>query len=181
MPIYHDQKLIFIHIPKAAGTSIRTLLNKTFGEGDKIRKEAHGHLEEVYREDYEVFCVVRDPISRAKSHYAWFRKHKDYHNFPHKELALKMSFQDWIHKWFIPEAREQSQFFLVDGKLPKNVAILKQENLNEDLQNYLGSLVDVSKLPHIYNTDDNGLKCDDGTLNLIKQKEHWLYDNGYYS
>ena len=181
MPIYHKQKLIFIHVPKTAGTSIRTLLDQSFGPGERIRQEAHGTYADCHHIGYKAFCCVRDPITRARSHYDWFRTNKDYENFPHKKLANELNYNDWLLEWFIPHARAQSEFFIIDGKLPENVTILKQENLKRDLEDYFGAEIDVGKLPHIYKTPNgNPFDCEKETSSLIVLKERWLYQNDYY-
>jgi len=181
MPIYHDQKLIFIHIPKTAGTSIRNLLDNTFGKADIIEADGHDLLKDVYRPDYKVLCVIRNPIKRVRSFYDWFRTNRDYSNYPFKELALKYTYDEWINKWWLPEAKEQSKYILVDNKLPDNVTIIKHEHLISGLNNFFAGKIDIGKLSHMYKTGrKNPYGCKGHTIDLIRKKEHWLYENKYY-
>lgn len=79
MPISDEKKLIFVHIPKNAGTSIENHL--------KMRETGH-KVWFVYRDrfpnewqNYTSFAVVRNPIDRFVSCYRYARMEKSYwHN-----------------------------------------------------------------------------------------------------
>lgn len=93
-PNYKHRKLFFIHIPKAAGSSVNELISSaiegpyyTHIEGlrnqwDEIKnsKFLSGHIR--YKEyernfskyDYVVFAFFREPLSHLKSHMNWVRR-----------------------------------------------------------------------------------------------------------
>ncbi len=98
MPAYriNNKNVLFIHVPKAGGTTIETFLAANspmslYGRGKKILRPYHstwvsGHiplqhfhaglLEAMFEPgffDY-VFMVVRDPLERLKSEYRYSRK-----------------------------------------------------------------------------------------------------------
>ena len=65
MPICYDKKLIFIHIPKTAGTYVERYL-KTNNTGDAT----YIYYKETYPDEwksYKKFSIVRNPISRFVS------------------------------------------------------------------------------------------------------------------
>lgn len=72
MTINHDKKLIFIHIPKNAGTSIIEALGIENIFIDKTLDEYKNHYK-LYWNTYTKFAVVRDPIDRFISSYKFAR------------------------------------------------------------------------------------------------------------
>lgn len=184
MSIYKDKELLFIHIPKNAGTSISFLLNKSFNV--KEQPDAHKRLEEYNDIDnYYVFTVLRDPIDRAMSHYRWFRESSDYRQFPHKKIAVNHTFEDWLNIWYIPKAKTQFQFISKGDKFLDYVTLLSYENINYELDYYLNTFlnlsIDVNSIGNNKKTDKtNKLEILKPTLKKLMDKEHWLYDNNYY-
>jgi len=94
VPSYKNRKLFFIHIPKAAGSSVNDLMSSviegpyfTHIEGLRDRwsdiKEARflsGHIRytdyvsSFSQHDYVVFAFLREPLSHLKSHMNWVRR-----------------------------------------------------------------------------------------------------------
>ncbi len=78
MPISNKNKLIFVHIPKNAGTSIT--------ESDNIGFELHGHhTSKFYKdnypkqwEEYNKFAIIRDPWDRVVSNYEYSKMSESY-------------------------------------------------------------------------------------------------------
>jgi hypothetical protein len=77
----------------------------------------------------------------------------------------------------------------VDGDVPENVELLRLETLEEDLEQVmndeLGLGIDTSKIPVLHKTGagENYLKHFDNQeklFEIIKRKEHWLFDRGFY-
>jgi hypothetical protein len=93
-PSYKHRKLFFIHIPKAAGSSINELISSTVKGGyythieglrnqwDDIKesKFLSGHIRykeyesDFSKHDYVVFAFFREPLSHLKSHINWVRR-----------------------------------------------------------------------------------------------------------
>lgn len=110
MPICHDSKTIFFHIPKCGGSSIEELFN--------LRNEDNLYVEDYdffsykgvrfapqhltpevlfyfaphYR-DYTSFTVIRDPLERAVSEFFWL--HQDLYRRPQTSFD-EYRFQRWI-------------------------------------------------------------------------------------
>ena len=84
MPLFREQKVLFIHIPKTAGMSITETLNQSFGlpEYDDVNYEkiAEQHYllrdleEKEALDDYFIFSIVRNPWDRMVSEFEWRKR-----------------------------------------------------------------------------------------------------------
>lgn len=109
MPICDDLRLVFVHIPKNAGTAVET----------SLRMRATGHKKwNVYRDiyprewgEYRSFAIVRDPVERFVSCFRYAKMRKSYwHSAVPGETALygqhpdfntliDMSFGDLVERY----------------------------------------------------------------------------------
>ena len=107
MPICHQRKLIFYHIPKCAGSSIEKFFgfkNNNFLHG-VVEKDnqvltlhhltqkdliKYGFVDNATLESYFSFTIIRDPFNRMASDYVWQQKH-DIH-----ALFSDMTFNQYI-------------------------------------------------------------------------------------
>lgn len=146
-PIYsgpsNEKKLIFIHIPKAAGSSVGELVFGTdiIGHYPYYVYEAYDY--QKFNEYYK-FSVVREPLARLRSAYAFLleggkgkldikcanvikEKSHDFESF-----VLNVLDEDFSSKWahFAPQTGFiydfESRAFKVD-------LIIKLENLNQEI------------------------------------------------
>jgi hypothetical protein len=98
--VSHQYRCIFIHVPKAAGTSIKQALDLPGGGHWTWYYYATYHPE-LWRE-YTSFAVVRNPWDRAVSAYRHAKmKHSHWHNeklglHPDYELLLDKSFEECL-------------------------------------------------------------------------------------
>ena len=182
MTICHERKLIFIHIPKNAGTSIIKAMGVENMLMDKTIEEYKEHYDE-YWDKYTKFTVVRDPIDRFISAYkfarmkesGWFSatgeegldKHKHYETCNEMDINeyttyLYKNYKEF-NRWIIP------QTFLISNK-NKEIEIdyyVRFENLQEDL-NKIG-IESIQKL--------NSSKIeDDKVIQLTKKSKMKLYE-----
>ncbi len=156
------QKLIFIHIPKTAGKSIREILKK-----DSSFRYVKGHptfdellkINSKFLNSRQSFCVVRNPFDRFVSLY----RHGS------NELALKKlygknylkikdkinTFEKFIHNFNPPKKWIGRSIFTPQKVWSNNVTnIFKFENL-EEITNFLDKHNFKGKLPHINATNFN--------------------------
>jgi hypothetical protein len=101
---YHDQhECIFIHIPKNAGTSVISLLNK-----NRETEQEHNTFWDYLRSDrdrynrYLTFCIVRNPWDRLLSAYNYLKNGGNNDT----DIALSVDinehcndFSDFVLKW----------------------------------------------------------------------------------
>jgi len=171
MIVSHTKKFVFIHIPKAGGTSVRTALEAYATVGvwqhqvnglppntnRQLAKHAKAHVlrdylgEEAW-EDFYTFAFVRNPWDRLVSNYYYARKHK---KSAKHQFAMSMDFTGFI-RWYrdhtnVKEAlRIDPQFAYVaeSGRLIID-QVCKFEKINNDFANVCTRLGIRKALPHM--------------------------------
>ena len=172
--IIDKEKLIFIHIPKNAGTSIKSIFseNKNFHiPGGEIFK--HKTINEIKKEhldkynEYKKFAIIRNPYDRMISFYAYYKNYRLTNNMLYKkgyvEKANIKNFREWICnkkenvdinysiKYHVGKLNVLNTFIKEKLFKPqhtwvdKTVAILKFENLQKDFNDFLNKKVNIPK------------------------------------
>jgi hypothetical protein len=115
MPISHKNKIIFIHIPKNAGTSIVESKELEFST---VGHQCFSHYKDRYPvqwENYTKACIVRNPWDRFVSCYEYARMTKSYWHSnegytssefgPHPDYkkVKNLCFEDFTRKFFNKE------------------------------------------------------------------------------
>ena len=157
-------KVNFIHIPKNAGTSIKTCFeNSSFVVQPEKHDTAHeikNKFPELYS-SYRKFAVVRNPYDRMVSWYFYLKrqalKHiKNYNRSTNNYNIIE--FKKWIDEplqfWYDAIHYLEPQYDWLDD----SVVVLKYENLQNDINNFFNREI---KLP------------------LINESEHEHYLNYY--
>jgi hypothetical protein len=158
MPISFKHKLIFIHIPKNAGTAITNAFNMS---------DIGHHLPIYYKQKYpkewvtfKKFAVVRNPWDRVVSNYEYAKLEKSYwhsnkNDRPYGQHvdydSLKdLSFDECINILFNSygmlkhQGWENQYKYLKLGKsYIDDIEIIKLENLQEELKNKINLEVDI--------------------------------------
>ena len=164
MPIISKYNLIFIHIPKTAGTSIeysldfkpkikdnlKNCLKKWYGNvnGYELDHSTMKFLMEncnFYNKDYLSFSVVRNPYERLVSEYNYCKQNKS------RFIKNTNTFRDFVHELknnfnFVLN-NEEKQHHKISHYLPqykfthinekcKIDYIIRFENLNDDWNNF---------------------------------------------
>jgi hypothetical protein len=124
MPISSDNRLVFVHIPKTAGSSIEEVLQANelpdyFGKRVAPATEVslqHLYLSELEQEldlqDLKIFTVVRNPFDRIVSTY---HHHKD-----------KKGYTSWLFEDFVNHAlNKENRRTFFDGHLEPQVNYVK--------------------------------------------------------
>tara|TARA_R100000027_G_scaffold56696_1_gene46094 strand:- start:262 stop:870 length:609 start_codon:yes stop_codon:yes gene_type:complete len=181
MTICHERRLIFIHIPKNAGTSIIKAMGVENIYMDKKIEEYKEHYGE-YWDKYKKFTVVRDPIDRFISAYkfarmkesGWFSAtgEEGLDKHVHYELCNEMDINEYVsylyknptkfNRWIVP------QFLLISNENDE-IEIdyyVRFERLQEDLSKI--GIENIQKL--------NSSKIeDDKVIQLSKKSKMRLY------
>lgn len=110
MIVSHRHKLIFTHIPKNAGTSIRAWLSQHVADAQEIpgihKHHTPHHLHPALH-GYDNFVVVRGPYDRLLSQYNFhLERYEAYlhrksrlsqkESYHHKYAELKQGFANWL-------------------------------------------------------------------------------------
>jgi|TARA_Y100000289_G_scaffold43409_1_gene43176 hypothetical protein len=188
MTICHEKRLIFIHIPKNAGTSIIKAMGVENIYMDKTIEEYKEHYNE-YWDKYKKFTVVRDPIDRFISAYkfarmkesGWFSAtgEEGLEKHTHYELCNSMDINEYssyiyknpkeFNRWIIP------QTFLISNE-NKEIEIdyyVRYENLLEDLKKI--GIDSIEKLNSSKIEDDKVIQLTRKSKNML----HEIYDVDY--
>lgn len=152
--VLEKSKFVFIHVPKTAGVSISTWLQRKC-KAKYYKKNIHGakHLDQKRIQklllsdehdpnDYTYFTIVRNPYDRLVSAYHYYYgKGRMPHTF---EEYIK---GDWVHDWGCAK-KQMHQYFDYEAD---NVKILRFENLQEDFKQIQNHLEKTGQLPKIRN------------------------------
>lgn len=151
MPISDDMKLVFIHVPKNAGTAIEKACSMR-ATGHKSWREYKQAFPREWRE-YRSFGVVRDPVDRFVSCYRYARMkrsywhssipgdHATYGRHPDYDVAANLQFSDFVEsigsgsiRLFHPGWLPQS-FWLCEENAIMVDAVLRYSDLSRELAN----------------------------------------------
>ena len=182
MTINHEKKLIFIHIPKNAGTSIIKAMGVENLYMDKTIEEYKEHYGDYWNE-YKKFTVVREPIDRFISAYkfarmdesGWFSAtgEEGLEKHHHYELCNEMNINEYVsylyknpekfNRWISPLT-----FIISNENGEKEIDYyVRYENLLEDLQK-----IGIDKIEKL---NSSKIK-DEKTIELTKKSKNILYE-----
>lgn len=159
MALSDKYNILFIHIPKNAGTSLINELNLS----------PHGHYDWVshpkFNGSYHKFTIVRNPWDRLVSSYEFAKMDKSYWHssngrsrdgkHPDYDLCHSLTFKECVkllknHPERFTHPGWKNQYpYIVNGEDKIMVdSVLKMENLNDELVRMFKKL-NISKVPNI--------------------------------
>ena len=167
MLVNNKRKLVFIHIPKNAGTTFKSVLYSTHGDVEWKRpftdekKYTHSPLKSFYAsfpesKDYKVITIIRNPYERALSWYSYYRTPTYYNRHPqmravHYAQQPFLEFLKWYNRSFKSkwEMLPQVWWYTHKNKLHSDYQI-RFENLEQDINKVSKELeMDITfKIPH---------------------------------
>lgn len=184
--VFDESQVIFIHIPKAAGTSIGKSL---FGTG----RTGHYTIDDYYKvnkdkaKKYFKFTFVRNPYDRLVSAFFYLKqggKNISDINFADENLSQIDTFEDFVMNW-LSEKRVYSwihfypQTHFTESKFPGNEIdfIGKLENIEEDIKKLSEAIgTDIEIKHHNKSSRDNYL---DYYTEEMLDKVHQLYKKDF--
>jgi hypothetical protein len=138
-----DETLCFLHIPKTAGLTLRTILDLQFAQADICPAEEYASLQSLTPDElaryrllrghfwYNVkdlvssqtvlLTVLRDPIERTLSQYEYVRTNPA--NGPLHDLAKNMSLEEYVRDEYLRECtvRDVQTRYLAPARQPVDV------------------------------------------------------------
>ena len=161
-----------------------------------VAGKRHGNLQQAqdWLKDYDltlasfkkIVATIRNPYAMEVSRYFYLRLDRPWDRGKAQTIALNNDFETFATEspYFGRKLSRIEDYFLVDGKMLENMAIVKQENLDEDLNRILTEL---------NLTLDSGVKKQNGTKHAdyheyitpqaeaaIYRRYQWLFDAGFY-
>lgn len=147
MPISFKHKIIFIHIPKNAGTAITNGLDMT-----DIGHHYPNYYKTKYPKEWDTFvkfAVIRNPWDRVVSNYEYARLKKSYWhssegNSKHfdYDLLKNLSFKECVSILYTNKTKlrhqgwsNQTDYLKIDGKIIEDINLINFENLIEEIKN----------------------------------------------
>lgn len=161
-----ELQIIFIHIPKTAGVSIATSLEKQ--EALFLRKgyQTHGFVKKIIiEEDFHlpIMAVVRNPYDRLYSIFEFYQyrpridqtpNQLKYEKLGRTDIDLDMTFEQFVLSYESRFAGKRIQFnpcydFVEKDNRIIATDILKFENLSEDYDNFCKKYNIKNDLAHV--------------------------------
>ena len=139
--IIEEHKVIFIHIPKNAGTSVE----ECFGNNSfRIQPNKHDNIYEIKKRflnsynNYRKFTIIRNPYDKMVSWYFYLKRNL---GEEHEVLEFNKWIKDPLKFWHTddPIYFLNPQHTWVDD----SVVVIKYENLNEELNEFFGKDIDL--------------------------------------
>jgi hypothetical protein len=206
--------VLFVHVPKAGGMSVtRHLLqvlprpvyysippldekvtDTSIVQIPGIRHETLEEARRIVREyGYEILqfplilAVVRNPYAIEVSRYKFLQQDYQHPNQGYnQQLAMEEDFETFAIKssYHGGETRPLESYFLLDGRVPPNLQIIRFENLLQDLKAALQrvGIEKVLDFPHLNRSHhaDFRLYYTQRAEEAVYQKYKWAFDSGLY-
>ena len=139
--IIGEHNAVFIHIPKNAGTSVRTLFeNSSF----RIQPNKHADIHDIKKifpavySLYRKFTIIRNPYDKMVSWYFYLKRNL---GEQHNVIEFNKWIQDPSKFW---HANDPISYLKPQCKwIDNTVEIIRFENLNEELNNFFGEDIDL--------------------------------------
>lgn len=187
MPLFINNKLLFIHIPRTGGTSIERFLESKgetiglFTDSGSIFINGHTPQHCTYREleclglvsdDVKIFTILRNPIDRAVSNYYYLRDHRPdiFHLFKNFTGYLKLYLNEKNSPVF--DNHNLSNYeYLKDhsGVISERITMFRFFDISE-IERFLG-FEGLRNFNH-YRTTKSPLEISRKNLNWMKEYYH---------
>jgi len=168
--IIDKEKLIFIHIPKNAGSSIKKYLlgNESFEKLDRPWK--HKTIFDIKKSNldiynnYNKFAIVRNPYDRMVSWFSYLKKYRldndllntyaynskiDSYEIVETVKAPIDEFRNWILNPYANFNDAAVKLQLLKNQyewIDESVTILKYENIDKELSNFFNKKIELPKI-----------------------------------
>lgn len=169
MIISHKLGLIFIHIPKNAGTYITSIMYKLDPDIIRVNNEGGGHNKAIELDDYfnkykhyKKIAVIRNSFSRVVSFYFYIKQTPIHYAY---NIVKNMSFDEFIDYNLANQKNpiiDVQYDYLLDVDDNVVVDVLNFENIIVEFKNLLEKMdVDITKIKHDIHGKINAAEHDD--------------------
>ena len=197
--MYLTEKLLFIHIPKSAGTSIVYLLDKNFSGQKNFSIDTHSSYD-VFKKNYpelvvnkKTFCIVRNPYCRFVSIYRFINREiklKKWFGSEYIDVMSKIdTFEKFIENFEFPKTMwGENNHFTNQLVWSKNVGHVFKIEDKKNLINFFNDVGVVGEIPIINSRKEPSWKnklyrefYNSNTKKIIKKKfrediDYFQYD-----
>lgn len=210
--ILFNREVLFVHNPKTAGTSVLAFLSAALPDARKVGVvelgSHHPSLELALGyacaqtgnrpQDFKRILVgLRDPVSREKSMYAYFRSISA---FPQIELEINdaeilrivrksteldcNSYMQWLwnERGSCDIWNSRRYYSTAAGARPDNIAVLRFSHIQTDIRWALNGLrknpLLAEPLPHLNATDTANVGFNDNSRTIIARSYAWMVEEG---
>ena len=180
----YENGFAFCHIVKCGGTSVRDSIPcEPLKEFDGIQHK-HRQLRLIRNEigcdrfdNLTIYVNIRNPFDRIKSAY--------YYRNPGNKVPC---FYDWFWGRFLEYERgnndnPQHCFFMIDGKVPNNVNIVKLEEADEQwpviINKWFGVNRPLKRSNVTVRSNKQPAEFDECMRSIVMDREHWVLNNYY--
>lgn len=210
-----SKDILFIHVPKTGGMSVTNHLLATLPrpvyyvhsfDKEPEREEGVVHILGNRHESIEgargivrehgfdvhefplILAVVRNPYQMEVSRYAYLQIGNPWDAGPEQRLALNEDFET-----FVTRSSYQGGFgttidgyFLLDGRFPPNLHIVRLENLSEGVKEALHTVgVEAeTELPWVNRSrhdDYRSYYTTEEAEEAVYRRYQWVFDSGFYT
>ncbi len=134
----------------------------------------------------KIVATIRNPYAMEVSRYFYLRLDRPWDRGKAQAIALNSDFETFALEspYFGRKLSRVEDYFLVDGTIPENMTILKQEQLDADLNKVLAELglaleSDVAKQNGTKHADYHQYLTPQAEVSVYKRYQ-WLFDAGFY-
>jgi hypothetical protein len=207
-----NNNVLFIHAPKTAGMSMTNLLlssldgdvnitgpnEKKYRKGNVIHWPGRRH-ESLYDAESvltymnrsifsfeKIFVVMRNPYDLELSRYSYLKQGHDWDKGRAQDLAMNSSYKEYLREapFFGMNPPRLDVYYAINGCIPKNLVVLKFENLKSDInfymKEYLKGDIRLERVNHSKHPDYVSV-YDKESEELCYRRNHWFFEKGFYS
>jgi hypothetical protein len=207
-----SKELLFIHVPKTGGMSISNYLlsilsrpvyqvrpphGEAIHDGKVVDIIASRHLplaaatDVVSRYGFEIekfpliLAVIRNPYSLEVSRYAYLQNGHPWDAGRNQELALTSDFETFaIHSTVHGSSVPLQDYFQLNGAIPRNMRIVKFENLAAGIRQVLKDIgvKSESDLPHVNQSRHGDFRSyyTPAGEEAVYRRYKWVFDKHFY-
>ncbi len=134
----------------------------------------------------KIVATVRNPYAMEVSRYFYLRRGYAWDQGKAQKIALESDFETFAvnSPYFGRKTSQVEDYFLLDGITPRNLAVIKNEELYSDLKKVLaevGVTLDnpITRVNHTKHQDFNQYITPKAEA-AIYERYRWLFDTGFY-